>query len=45
MFGMIVMHHVVDDVLADALHTGISLLGAATGTPTPTLAPAQEPAP
>jgi AcrR family transcriptional regulator len=34
MFGMIVMHHVVDDVTADALRTGIALLGAATHTPT-----------
>ena len=30
MFGMIVMHHVVDDVPADALRTGVALLGAAT---------------
>ena len=34
MFGMIVMHHVVDDVPADALRTGVGLLGAATHTPT-----------
>jgi AcrR family transcriptional regulator len=30
MFGMMVMHHVVDDVPADALRTGVALLGAAT---------------
>ena len=35
MFGMIVMHHVVDDVAADALRTGVALLGAATRTPAP----------
>jgi len=34
MFGMIVMHHVVDDVPADALRTAVGLLGAATHTPT-----------
>jgi AcrR family transcriptional regulator len=45
MLGLIVMHHVGNDVPADALHTGITLLGAATGTPTPTRTPAQEPAP
>ena len=32
MLGMIVMHHVVDDVPADALRTGVALLGAATRT-------------
>ena len=30
MFGLIVMHHVLDDVPADVLRTGIALLGAAT---------------
>jgi AcrR family transcriptional regulator len=29
MFGLIVMHHVVDDVQPDALHTGVALLGTA----------------
>jgi hypothetical protein len=32
MFGMIVMHHFVDDVPADVLRTGVALLGAATLT-------------
>ena len=39
MFGMIVMYHVVDDVPADALHTGVALLGAATRTPVPITTP------
>jgi hypothetical protein len=30
MHGLIVMHHLVDDVLADALLRGVSQLGAAT---------------
>ena len=30
MFGLIVMHHVVDDVPVDALCSGVALLGAAT---------------
>ena len=29
MHGLIVMHHIVDDVPADALRKGLSLLGAA----------------
>jgi hypothetical protein len=29
MHGLIVMHHLVDDVPADALRNGLSLLGAA----------------
>jgi AcrR family transcriptional regulator len=33
MHGLIVMHHVVDDVPAHTLRTGIALLGNATGTP------------
>jgi hypothetical protein len=34
MHGMIVMHHLVDDVPADALIRGVSALGAATdGSP------------
>jgi AcrR family transcriptional regulator len=33
MLGLIVMHHVVDDVPAHALRTGIAQLGAATRTP------------
>jgi AcrR family transcriptional regulator len=42
MFGMIVMHHVVDDVPADALRTGVALLGAATRTPAPTTTPPKQ---
>jgi AcrR family transcriptional regulator len=45
MFGMIVMHHVVDDVPADALRTGVALLGAATRTQAPTSTPAKQTAP
>jgi BetI-type transcriptional repressor, C-terminal len=33
MHGLIVMHHIVDDVLADALRNGLSLLGAAVVGP------------
>lgn len=36
MYGLVVMHHVVDDVPADALRTGVALLGVATRTPAPT---------
>ena len=36
MQGLIVMHHVVDDVPAHTLRTGVALLGAATRTPAPT---------
>ena len=36
MQGLIVMHHVVDDVPAYTLRTGVALLGAATRTPAPT---------
>jgi AcrR family transcriptional regulator len=42
MFGMIVMHHVVDDVPADALRAGVALLGAATRTAAPTATPANQ---
>src|SRR6201981_1066573 len=45
MHGLIVMHHVVDDVPAHALQTGIALLGAATHTPAPTSTPAQKTTP
>ena len=31
---MIAMHHIVDDVPADALRTGVALLGPATRTAT-----------
>jgi hypothetical protein len=33
MHGLIVMHHIVDDVPADALRNGLSLLGAAVVGP------------
>jgi AcrR family transcriptional regulator len=39
MFGMIVVHHVIDDVSADALRTGVALLGTARTRP-PTKPPA-----
>jgi AcrR family transcriptional regulator len=45
MFGMIVMHHVVDDLPAHALRTGVALLGAATRTPAATFTPAQQTTP
>jgi len=45
MFGMIVMHHVVDDVPADALRTGVALLGAATRTQAPTATHAKQTTP
>ncbi len=45
MQGLIVMHHVVDDVPAHELRTGVALLGAATGTPAPTLTPAKQATP
>jgi AcrR family transcriptional regulator len=45
MFGIIVMHHVVDDVPADALRTGVALLGAATRTAAPTTSPAKQTTP
>ena len=35
MQGLIVMHHVVDDVSAQTLRTGLALLGGATRTPPP----------
>jgi AcrR family transcriptional regulator len=35
MQGLVMMHHVVDDVPADTLRTGLALLGAATRTPAP----------
>jgi AcrR family transcriptional regulator len=40
MQGLVMMHHVVDDVPAHALRTGLALLGAATRTPPPTATPA-----
>ena len=36
MHGLVVMHHVVDDIPADTLRTGLTQLGAATRTPAPT---------
>jgi AcrR family transcriptional regulator len=45
MYGLVVMHHVVDDVPAHTLRTGIALLGAATRTPPPTSTPAQQTTP
>jgi AcrR family transcriptional regulator len=42
MLGLIVMHHVVDDVPAHALRTGIAQLGAATRTPPPHLDPREK---
>jgi AcrR family transcriptional regulator len=45
MQGLIVMHHIVDDVPAHALRTGVALLGAATRTPAPTPTPAQQTTP
>jgi AcrR family transcriptional regulator len=39
MHGLIVMHHLVDDIPAHTLRTGIALLGAATRTPAPTTTP------
>ena len=40
MQGLVMMHHVVDDVPVHALRTGVALLGAATRTPPPTSTPA-----
>jgi AcrR family transcriptional regulator len=45
MHGLIVMHHVVDDVPAHVLRTGVALLGAATRTPAPTPTPAKQTTP
>ena len=47
MFGMIVMHHVVDDVPADALRTGVALLGGAAipHRIAPTTSPAKQTTP
>jgi AcrR family transcriptional regulator len=45
MHGLIVMHHVVDDVPAHALRTGVALLGAATRTPAPTPTPTPQTTP
>ena len=43
MHGLIVMHHLVDDVPSDALRNGLSLLGAAVISPhTPPATPPQE---
>src|SRR6201998_4200304 len=45
MQGLVMMHHVVDDVPAHALRTGVALLGAATRTPPPTSVPASQTTP
>ena len=45
MYGLVVMHHVVDDVPAHTLRTGLALLGAATRTPPPTRPPGTQTAP
>jgi hypothetical protein len=45
MFGMSVMHHVVDDVPADVLRTSVALLGAATRTRAPTATQAKQATP
>lgn len=45
MYGLVVMHHVVDDVPADALQTGLALLGAATYAPAPTSTSANQTTP
>ena len=45
MQGLIVMHHVVDDVPAHALRTGVALLGAATRSPAPTSTHAKQTTP
>jgi AcrR family transcriptional regulator len=45
MQGLIVMHHVVDDVPAHALRTGVALLGAATRPPAPTFTQAKQTTP
>jgi AcrR family transcriptional regulator len=45
MQGLVMMHHVVDDVPAHALRTGLALLGAATRTPPPTATPATQTTP
>jgi AcrR family transcriptional regulator len=45
MQGLVMMHHVVDDVPAHALRTGVALLGAATRTPPPALIPPKQTAP
>jgi len=45
MQGLIVMHHVVDDVPAHALRNGVALLGAATRPPAPTSTPAKKATP
>jgi AcrR family transcriptional regulator len=42
MHGLIVMHHVVDDVSAHALRTGVALLGSATRIPPRAPTPAKE---
>jgi hypothetical protein len=42
MHGLIVMHHLVDDVPADALRNGLSLLGAAVDLCTLAATPPQE---
>jgi AcrR family transcriptional regulator len=45
MHGLIVMHHVVDDVPAHTLRTGVAQLAAATRTPAPTPTPTQQTTP
>lgn len=39
MHGIVVMHHLVEDIPAHTLRTGIALLGAATRTPPPETTP------
>jgi AcrR family transcriptional regulator len=45
MYGLVVMHHVVDDVPADVLRTGVALLGAATRPQAPTSTSAKQTTP
>ncbi len=45
MHGLIVMHHLVDDVPADALYDGLALLGAAVVPPAVPTTPLPEPRP
>jgi AcrR family transcriptional regulator len=45
MHGLIVMHHVVDDVPAHTLRTGVAQLAAATRTPAPTPTPTRQTTP
>ena len=45
MYGLVVMHHVVDDVPAHTLRTGLALLGAPTRPPAPAATPAKQTTP